>query len=472
MILPRRRKRDSFLPWAQLLADGIAIYLVLQVAFWLRFASNYFESFLGIPDYHVYFKSFNLTLLVVLFFLRYYGLYKPARFLTFSSEIGKVVKAVIVSVIVLMALTFFIRDFSFSRTFLVMAGFFLALGISLARFILGICVMQIDRSRGSLRNILIVGCNENAKRLVRFYRANPRFSTRVSGFLDNAQAVDSLVEGAPVLGRIDEIGEYIKFHREVHEIVLAEQGMSAESVLKIIYECEKEMITFRWIADIFGLIASKMNVSYLAGTPLLSFTDSPLGDWENRLFKRSADLIISLMTLVLVSPLFLLIALLIKKDSPGPIFYKQQRVGQDGHRFFLYKFRTMMVGAEQETGPVWAKANDSRRTWAGTFLRKNNLDELPQLVNVLKGDMSLVGPRPERPFFVSQFKEDIPRYMARHSIRSGITGWAQVNGLRGNTSIEERTSLDLYYIENWSLLLDAKIIALTLWTFFKSPNAY
>jgi lipopolysaccharide/colanic/teichoic acid biosynthesis glycosyltransferase len=166
---------------------------------------------------------------------------------------------------------------------------------------------------------------------------------------------------------------------------------------------------------------------------------------------------------------FFLIAAWIKKDSKGPIFYKQQRIGQDGHRFLLYKFRTMQVGAENDTGPVWTKVDDPRRTAFGGFLRKNNLDELPQLVNVLKGDMSLVGPRPERPFFVSQFKEDIPRYMARHSIRSGITGWAQVNGLRGNTSIEERTKLDLHYIENWSLFFDMRILVMTL---FARRNAY
>ena len=332
--------------------------------------------------------------------------------------------------------------------------------------------MQIDRARGSFRNILIVGYDENVKSLVSFYRNNPRFSTRVIGFLDNTKARGEEVEGVPVLGQIGEIENYIKFHRDVHEIVLAAQGLSNEAVLKIIYDCEKEMVAFRWVADIFGLIASKMNVSYLAGTPLLSITDSPLGDWENRVLKRSVDILISLATLILMSPIFLLVSILVKKNSAGPVYYKQQRIGQDGRRFLLYKFRTMKVGAEAATGPVWATENDPRRTRIGVVLRKNNLDELPQLFNVLKGDMSLVGPRPERPFFVSQFKEDIPRYMARHSIRSGITGWAQVNGLRGNTSIEERTKLDLYYIENWSLVLDMRIIFMTLVTFFKSPNAY
>ncbi len=472
MIIPRRRKRDTFLPWVQLAVDGITMYLILASAFWFRFISHYFVSSLAVPDYHVYFKSFHVIVLIMVFFLRFYGLYQPARLLTFSAEIGRVFKAVAASVIVLTALTFFIRGFSFSRTFLFMGGLFLALGLSFSRFVLGLCVMKLDQIRGSLRNILIIGVDENAKRLVRFYKRNPRFSTRVEGFLDDNLPIGARVEGLPVLARTSEIHNYIKFHRQIHEIVLAMQGVSNEIVLKMIYECEKEMVTFRWIADIFGLITSRMNVVYLANTPLLSFSDSPLGDWENRFLKRMLDVTFSLSALILLSPVIALVAFLIRKDSSGPVFYKQQRIGQDGHRFLLYKFRTMRVGAEKTTGPVWTKADDPRRTRLGVFLRKNNLDELPQLWNVLKGDMSLVGPRPERPFFVSQFKQDIPRYMARHSIRSGITGWAQVNGLRGNTSIEERTKYDLYYIENWSIFLDARIIFMTIANFFTSPNAY
>jgi exopolysaccharide biosynthesis polyprenyl glycosylphosphotransferase len=185
--------------------------------------------------------------------------------------------------------------------------------------------------------------------------------------------------------------------------------------------------------------------------------------------KRTTDIVLSSVALAMLSPLFLILAAVVKWDSAGPVFYRQQRVGEDGRRFVLFKFRTMKLGAEDKTGPVWTQENDPRRTRFGAFLRRNNLDELPQLWNVLKGDMSLVGPRPERPFFVGRFQEDIPRYMARHSIRSGITGWAQVNGLRGNTSIEERTKFDLYYIENWSLGLDLRIL---LMTFFARRNAY
>lgn len=469
MIAPKRRKRDTFLPWVQLLTDCIAINLSLTAAFWLRFGSRYFDSLLGEADYPIYHRSFIVVTLIAVFFIRSYGLYKPARLFTFADETMKVCKAVVVSTLVLLALTFFIRSFTFSRTFVTAAGLILAAGISLGRFLLGVLVMAVDQKRGSLRNILVVGCDENARRLARFYRANPRFSTRVVGFLHHGTVGEAEIEGVPVLGEAAELQGFLKSRREIHEVVLSLPGVSEEKVLQILYACEKELVSFRWIADIFGLIASKMSVSYLGGVPVLSFVDSPLGDWENRVLKRGMDVVLSSAALAALSPLFLLLAVSIKRNSPGSVFYRQERVGQDGRRFVLYKFRTMEVHAEKETGPVWAKEGDPRRTRIGAFLRENNLDELPQLWNVLKGDMSLVGPRPERPYFVSRFKEDVPRYMARHSIRSGITGWAQVNGLRGNTSVEERTKYDLYYIENWSLFLDFKIL---LMTFLARRNAY
>ncbi len=469
MIIPRRRKRDSFLPWAQLAADGVVIYALLWVCFWLRFTSGYFKSTLGVPDYAIYAKAFIFITFTLLFLVRYYGLYKPGRLLTFAAEAVNVFKAIAVGIVVLMAATFFIRDFTFSRTFLLLAGIVIAFGVSLARFLIGILVMHVDRRRGSMRNILVVGCDENSRKLVTFYKNNPRLSTRIIGFLDDRLEKGTDVESVPVLGKTEELPEYVRWRREVHEVVLALQDLPHEKVLQILCECEKRLVTFRWVADVLGLITSRMGVSYLGGVSLLSFTDSPLADWENRFLKRTVDIGLSLAALIFLGPLFLIIALLIKTGSRGPVFYTQQRIGEDGRRFVLYKFRTMRANAEKETGPVWAAEKDPRRTRIGSFLRENNLDELPQLWNVLRGDMSLVGPRPERPFFVSQFKEDIPRYMARHTVRSGLTGWAQVNGLRGNTSIEERTKFDLYYIENWSLFLDVKILFMT---FFSRRNAY
>ncbi len=473
MRITQKRKRDSFLPSLQVVVDSALIFWLLERTFWLRFRSGYFHHILSPDDFRFYIKPYYVIVLAVVFFLRFYDLYKPLRMLTFVAEAGKVIKAVAASTVILTALTFFVRDFSYSRTFLLMAGVVLAMGLSLERYVFGLIVMGFDRWRGSYRNLLIVGCDENARRLAQFYRKNPRFSTRVIGFLDDTRPLGDNVDSVPVLGRTADTGTYIQQHHEVHEVVLALPDIENEKVLRIIHDCEKEMVAFRWIADIFGLITSRMSVSYLGGVPLLSFTESPLMDWENRFLKRGMDIGVSLIALAVLSPLLGLIALLIKTDSRGPMFYGQERVGEDGRRFMLYKFRTMSTDAEDKTGPVWAVKDDPRRTRVGTLLRLSSADELPQLWNVLKGDMSLVGPRPERPFFVSQFKEDIPRYMARHAIRSGITGWAQVNGLRGNTSIEERTKFDLYYIENWSLFLDLKILFMTLFSIAVSRhNAY
>ncbi len=469
MRTQHRRQRDSFLPWVWLLLDAAVIYLLLNFAFWVRFRSGHFESSLASVDYGYYYRAFHLIALVMLFFLRMYGLYRPSVQMTFVREAWNIAKAMVSSTFVLVMINFFVRSFSYSRTFLVLLGVVVAIGIALARFLMALLMMGIDRRRDSYRNVLALGADESVSKLEQFYRRNPRFTTRIVGILDDGLPPGADFGGIPVLGRIDDLSTHLEKERQVHEVVIAKPGLSNEKVLEILYQCEKEMVTFRWITDIFGLITAKMKVSYLGGVSILSLMDSPLSDWENRFLKRSVDVALSLASLVLLSPLFLVIAVMIKRDSKGPVLFGQERVGQDGRSFTLYKFRTMKEGAEAETGPVWAQENDARRTTVGKFLRENNLDELPQLWNVLTGDMSLVGPRPERPFFTHQFKEDIPRYMARHSIRSGISGWAQVNGLRGNTSIEERTKYDLYYIENWSLIFDAKILFMTL---FARRNAY
>jgi exopolysaccharide biosynthesis polyprenyl glycosylphosphotransferase len=229
------------------------------------------------------------------------------------------------------------------------------------------------------------------------------------------------------------------------------------------------MVEFRLVADLLGMVTSSVDMRSIDGVPLLGLKESPLNESHSRFLKRLLDIMFSFAGIIALSPFLLLIACAVKLTSPGPVFYLQKRVGEDGRRFAIIKFRTMVDKAEKGVGRVWAKKDDPRRTSVGGFLRKFNLDELPQIFNVLKGEMSLVGPRPERPHFVGKFKEDIPRYMARHKIRSGMTGWAQVNGLRGNTSIEERTKYDLYYVENWSLAFDLKILFMSL---FALKNAY
>ena len=243
-------------------------------------------------------------------------------------------------------------------------------------------------------------------------------------------------------------------------------------MMTMISACTAERAAVRIFPDLFQIVASELSIDDLDGLPLISVRDISLHGWRLAT-KRIFDLVFSAAVMIFLSPLMLLVALLIKLESKGPVFYTQTRVGLDGKPFAMFKFRSMRVDAEDESGPVWASENDPRRTRLGTILRKTSIDELPQFINVLLGDMSVVGPRPERPVFVEQFQQMIPRYAERHREKAGLTGWAQVNGLRGNTSIVERTKYDLYYIENWSILFDIKIILRTIINLFRGDrNAY
>jgi Undecaprenyl-phosphate glucose phosphotransferase len=278
------------------------------------------------------------------------------------------------------------------------------------------------------------------------------------------------VAGLPILGNTAQVGFLIREH-DVQEVILGLPEASDEDTLELISQCEREKATVRIFPNVFQIIASEISIDDLNGLPLLTVRDVALRGWRSAL-KRTTDLAVSAVTLILLSPFMLLMALLIKLDSPGPVFFAQKRMGLDTRPFQMLKFRSMRADAEKETGPVWATKDDPRRTRFGTLIRRYSLDEVPQFINVLLGDMSLVGPRPERPIFVEQFRQMVPRYMERHKEKAGITGWAQINGLRGDTSIVERTKYDLWYIENWSLLLDIKIILRTVFSAFYDENAY
>jgi len=264
----------------------------------------------------------------------------------------------------------------------------------------------------------------------------------------------------------------VRLHR-ADDVIVAIPSNASHLMVDIVSQCSGEQVNIRVFPDLFQLMSSGVNMSDLNGLPLISVKDVALKGW-NLTLKRGLDIVVSLSMLIALSPLFLIIAVLIKLESPdGGVFYCQERVGLDGKPFLTIKFRTMRPDAEAKTGPVWAVEDDPRRTRIGAFLRRSSLDELPQLINVLIGEMSMVGPRPERPFFVEQFQRTVPRYFERHREKAGLTGWAQVNGLRGNTSIEERTAYDLWYVENWTLWLDIKILLRTAGVVIKGDeNAY
>jgi Undecaprenyl-phosphate glucose phosphotransferase len=290
--------------------------------------------------------------------------------------------------------------------------------------------------------------------------------------VDNGRAINThLFQETPVLGVIADIPWIIERH-SIDEVIIGLPESSHQELVGIISLCEREKVGIRVFPDVFQIMASEVGIGDLGGLPLLTIRDVALRGWKLTL-KRGMDVVIGSIGAVLLSPLMLLTALVIKLESPGPIFFVQERMGLDARPFKMIKFRSMRQDAEDE-GPGWTVEADPRRTKLGAMLRRLNLDELPQLVNVLVGDMSLVGPRPERPVYVEQFRQSIPRYMDRHREKAGMTGWAQVNGLRGDTSIAERTKYDLWYIENWSLGLDIKILIRTLvqWISGVNNNAY
>ena len=381
-------------------------------------------------------------------------------------------KSATLGFLLVLAFTFFYRSTSYSRATLAVSWI---LGIILLFFERRI-MTRIERhfaKRGlGLKKAIIVGSGELGLSLFERWKRNPQIGYRLVGLIEGGEKAEknSEVQDIPILGTLDDLLRIIE-NEGVELVILALPLSYHQKMMEIILSCEDLKVEFQIVPDMFEIMATRAKVLSLDGIPLISLGRTPLEGW-NRILKRGMDIIISLFGLVILSPLLVILAILIKLDSKGPVFFRQERLGRDGRRFVQYKFRSMVENAEAKTGPVFAKENDPRRTKMGAFLRRNNLDELPQLFNVLKGDMSLVGPRPERKFFVDKFKEGIPRYFLRHKVKSGITGWAQVNGLRGDTSIEERTKYDLFYMENWSLSFDIKIILLTLKDWISPKNAY
>ncbi|KPL24441.1 MAG: hypothetical protein AMJ93_02300 [Anaerolineae bacterium SM23_84] len=317
--------------------------------------------------------------------------------------------------------------------------------------------------------VLIVGGGDVGRMILQKITQSPRLGYEPVGFADDTPGRKQ-VAGLPVLGPTSHVAFLIREH-DVEEVIVGLPEASHAEVLDLISQSDREQATVRVFPDVFQIIASDISIDDLNGLPLLTIRDAALRGWRLGL-KRAMDVVIGAVTVILLSPVMLFIALLVKLDSPGPVFYAQERMGLDARPFQMLKFRSMRADAEQETGPVWTTKDDPRRTRVGAFIRRHSLDELPQFINVLVGDMSLVGPRPERPVFVEQFRRVVPRYMERHKEKAGITGWAQVNGLRGDTSIIERTKYDLWYIENWSLLLDIKIIIRTVLGIFRDEEAY
>ena len=414
------------------------------------------------------------SILLVFFIYRLYHLRRAvSRVDEFYAVFGAVSIGSMMSVAIT-ALTFKnnVLELDFSRAMIVYAWLLTIALVMLGRLVHDWLQGRARAGGWGRDRVLIVGTGDVAQMILQKIQWSPWLAYEIVGLVaknGNGNHPPENVLGVPVLGHTDDLPRLIDEHG-INEVIIALPEATHQETLNIIALCDRSTISVKVFPDVFQFIAGQVGIDDLGGLPLLSVRDVALRGWKLTL-KRGVDVLGSLAGLVLLSPLMLLVALLIKLESPGPVFYVQERMGLDARSFPMLKFRSMRQDAEQN-GPGWTRPNDPRRTRLGALMRSLNIDELPQFINVLIGDMSLVGPRAERPIYVEQFKKSIPRYMDRHREKAGLTGWAQVNGLRGDTSITERTKYDLWYIENWSLLLDFKILIRTVMQFFSDRNAY
>ena len=465
-----RKTYDLIFPVILIISDFFSFLLSFLFSYWLRFHSpltSLFPVTKGIPPLDLYFYSSFFTGIVFLISFATSGAYRSRRPRLYSDQIFLIFRAVSVGLLVVLAFSFFYRSTTFSRLTLLIVWVASLIFTLLERAILSRVESYLNRKGIGTKRAVIVALPETAQSLARRLSIKPELGYQVLG---TVWPESTNQESQQFLGNLQELPRIISSH-QVDVVLMSLPLRYHPQMLETALRCDDLNVEFQIAPDMLELLTMKARLVSLDGTPFISLGKTPLEGW-NRVLKRGFDLLLSGAGLVILSPLLLLLAIMVKLDSCGPLLYVQERLGRDGRRFLMLKFRSMRVDAETGTGPVRTLPDDDRRTRLGRFLRKTSLDELPQLWNVFKGEMSLVGPRPERPFFVDKSKEEVPRYFIRHKVKSGLTGWAQVNGLRGSTSIEERTKYDLYYVENWSLSLDIKIIFLTLKNVLRQENAY
>ena len=410
-----------------------------------------------------------------LFLYAFFQLYTPKRVQSRRVELANIVKANVIGLLCIALILYLCRKNEYFRNFSSpMLMLFFAINImseALMRNLLRMGLRTL-RSKGyNQKHLLLVGYSRAAEGFIDRVRLNPEWGYNIRGILDDWQEWGKEYRGVRVIGKIGDLNTILELNT-LDEIAITLSIREYEKLERIVAGCEKSGVHTKFIPDYYNFIPTRPFMEDLQGLPVIHIRHVPLTGLLNATIKRSVDLIGAAVALVLFSPVMLIAAVGIKLTSPGPVIYSQERVGLHNRPFKMYKFRSMEVQPPAREKSQWTTPGDPRVTSIGRFIRKTSIDEMPQLFNVLKGNMSLVGPRPERPFFVEKFKEEIPRYMIKHQVRPGMTGWAQVNGYRGDTSITKRIEHDLYYIENWTLGFDVKILFLTFFKGFINKNAY
>jgi len=459
-----------------LLADLLLVAAAWIAAYHIRFHAPGLPAPVGdqIPDFQQYALALPVMLPLWFWLLRSRGLYEPRRTRSLAEEAAGVIMATGLGVLVLVAIGFFVRSYSYSRLVIVLFAGISPVAVIGFRAVARLGLRQLRRRGYNLRYVVVVGGGELAEEVIERIGVHPGAGLKLVGVVSD-DSTRRAVRGVPIVCPFGELQRFLAAERaagrRVDQVVIALSREEGHHLEKVIASLDEEIASVQLVPDLRHVLSLRSRVEEFEGMPVIGLRESPLVGMA-ALQKRVFDLVAASLGLLVTSPLLLLIALGTRLSSRGPVLYRQKRMGLDGRVFPMLKFRTMRRDAEAESGPVWTQADDPRRTRLGAFLRRTSLDELPQLWNVLRGEMSLVGPRPERPVFIEQFRHEVPGYMLRHKVKAGMTGWAQIHGWRGNTSLHERIEHDIHYIQNWSLGLDLKILFRTALHVLFGRNAY
>lgn len=457
------------------LLDALVAVVSYLLAWYLMIGTRLFPEGHGVLSPQIYFAALIPIVPGYLLLYWFFKLYQPKRTMSRTAEFLHIFQA---NTVGLLGITFILYAFRktgylahFSTRMMVLFYLLNILFLTIERFGIRYILSALRKNGFNQKHVILVGFSDVSDRFIDLCRKNPDWGYHIYGIVDDIANVGASYRNVRVIGRISELSDLLS-HNTIDEIVITLPLAAYSKLAGIVSVCEKSGVHTKFVPDYLNVISSRPMTEDMDGLPVINIRNVPLSDPAAAFAKRLVDLVGAVAALVLFSPVMIVTALLVKLTSPGPVIFAQERVGLHNKPFMMYKFRSMVQQRPEDEKKGWTKPGDPRVTRVGRFIRKTSIDELPQLFNVLKGDMSLIGPRPERTQFVEMFKEEIPRYMVKHQVRPGMTGWAQVNGLRGDTSIYERVNYDIWYIENWSMGLDIRILFLTIFRGFVNKNAY
>ncbi|MCR5742137.1 MAG: undecaprenyl-phosphate glucose phosphotransferase [Lachnospiraceae bacterium] len=472
------KDRQKFLNKLHVVLDAVMVFLAYAAAYLVRFVWQKAETYqwandpLNTQALLYYGKALLGIIPGYLMLYAFFGMYSSKRILGRRRELSGILASNIVGVLVLTFVLYLIKRQYFFSGYMIF--YFAMSNVCFAvteRSVVRIILFGMRRKGYNQKHVILAGYSNAAEKLIDRINSNPQWGFNVQGILDDNKPIGEGYQGVNVIGKLSDLGSILEAN-QLDEIMITLGLAEYTKLTKVVATIEKSGVHTRFIPDYGNVIPTSPYTEDLLGLPMINIRHVPLMEGTNAFIKRVMDVLVSLFCIILFSPVMLICVIAVKLTSPGPIIFCQERVGLHNRPFKMYKFRSMVQQTEEDEKKGWTTKNDPRVTRFGALMRKTSMDELPQFFNVLKGDMSVVGPRPERPQYVEQFRETIPRYMIKHQVKPGITGWAQVKGYRGDSSIEKRIECDLYYIENWTIGLDLKILLMTPFTGLVNKNAY